>query len=98
MVRFWLIAELINGLRKGLLLGEEIAPERRDEVREIWKYLTSSVDHVEQAIDYLRDVEQKTSEMTGMPSEGMFGIIDRSQWIENCQFVPAAFAKELDRS
>ncbi|PCJ60345.1 MAG: hypothetical protein COA65_03710 [Rhodospirillaceae bacterium] len=77
-------------------LGAGIAVDRRDDIRDIWKYLSASRSHLEQAILGLRQVEKVTEEMTGMPSAGMFGNFDIEKWIAACEFIPSIFVKELD--
>jgi hypothetical protein len=76
-------------------VGAGVVIDRRDDVRDIWKYLSASRGHLEQAILGIRLVEQTTAEMTGMPSEGMFGVLDIEEWIAACEFVPSIFVKEL---
>jgi len=76
-------------------LGSGIVPDKRDDVREIWKFLTSSRSHLEHAIDHLSEVEEKTREMTGAYSFGMFEGKDTTEWIESCNYIPASFKKEF---
>jgi hypothetical protein len=78
-------------------LGAGIVPDRRDDVRAIWSHLSGSLEHVEEAIIQLRTVEQRTSEMTGMPAEEMFAEINPNDWLAYCRFVPSALSSGLNR-
>lgn len=77
-------------------VGAGIVTERRDDVREIWNMLVDSLANVETAIVELREFEQKTAMMTGIPSEGMFQDIDTDEWVEECRFFPSQFSKSLN--
>lgn len=77
-----------------ITVGAGIAPNRRDDVREIWKMLTASKSMLEEAIESLFEVEEKTCSLTGQPG-GMFSFINPIGWKEACNFVPEQFSKEL---
>lgn len=72
-------------------VGAGITPDRRDDVREIWHYLSGSFDSVGEAISGLRATELKTAELTGVPEAGIFSDIEQDEWVEACHFVPASF-------
>jgi hypothetical protein len=74
-------------------IGAAIAPERRDDVRLIWKMLVDSTDHVPKALEGLEILERQTQEMTG--THGAMFSIGKPEWIELCSFVPFAFSNEL---
>lgn len=76
-------------------VGAGINPDRRDAVREIWQFLSESREHLGNAIAGLREVEQLTANMTGMPPGGMFSSVNTEEWLEACRFVPSSFVKDL---
>jgi hypothetical protein len=76
-------------------VGAGIVPDRRDEVRLIWSYLSKSFDYLKQAINQILEIEDQTIQMTGGVNSEMFSLIDRDEWIKLCQFVPGSFVKEL---
>jgi hypothetical protein len=73
-------------------LGSGISPDKRDEVREIWKMLLDSKDFLPEAIQSIRDIERQTSEMTGQDAN-MFDGMDEELWIQSCDYIPASFSK-----
>jgi hypothetical protein len=75
-------------------VGAGICPDRREDVRSIWRYLSGATPQLGDAISQLREVEYKTMEMTGSSSDQMFGLSDR-EWSDFCRFVPEAFAKNI---
>jgi hypothetical protein len=76
-------------------VGAGIALDRRDDVREIWKILARSKSSLDEAMDEILAIENKTMEMTGQEG-GMFSDYDREEWKVACNFLPAQFSKELD--
>lgn len=76
-------------------VGAGIAIDRRDDVREIWKFLTMSKASLDEAISEIVAIENKTMEMTGQEG-GMFSAYDPEEWKDACNFLPAQFTKELD--
>lgn len=76
-------------------IGAGIAIDRRDDVRDIWKLLSSSKPSLDVVMDEIVLVEQKTSEMTGQP-DMTFSSISREDWKHFCNFVPSQFSKELN--
>lgn len=76
-------------------LGAGIAPERRDDVQQIWNILQESQPHLRSAIDHLRNVEMQTELLAGSESEGMFDVIDDDEWIKSCSYVPSVFVKRF---
>ena len=92
-----------KSMRRGLevwmcTIGAGIVAARRDDVRDIWSYLSGAFDHVEEAISHLRDVERRTGEMTGSADAMGFALIETNQWIELCRFIPSEFSGELRAS
>jgi len=77
-----------------ITVGAGIAPNRRDDVREIWKMLTSSRSRLDEAIESLVEVEEKTASLTGQSAD-MFSYMDPIKFKEACSFVPEQFSKEL---
>lgn len=75
-------------------LGAGIASDRRDDVAQIWAYLSGSQDHLAQAILGLREVEERTTRATGIPSDGWFSDTDTNDWAAACCFVPSSFVQE----
>lgn len=69
-------------------LGAGICPNRREDVREIWSYLTASLDHFAVAITNIREVERRTGEMTGA---GPIFNVTYSEWFGLCEYVPSMF-------
>jgi hypothetical protein len=76
-------------------LGAGIVPKCRDDVRLIWSYLVGSMSSLPVAIQELRSIERRTTEMTGQASTEMFGNITTEQWMEFCRYVPSSFANSL---
>jgi hypothetical protein len=74
-------------------VGAGIAPDRRDDVRQIWHFLSGSFPYLAEAIVMLREVEHKTASYTETSTE-MFPI-ESKDWIQACQFTPSAFTMEL---
>jgi hypothetical protein len=66
-------------------LGAGIVPKCRDDVRLIWSYLVGSMSSLPVAIQELRSIERRTTEMTGQASTEMFGNITTEQWMEFCR-------------
>ncbi len=79
-------------------VGAGIVPDRRDDVRLIWNRLYDANPYLHPAIEDLRIVESRTTELTGLPSEGMFGGIVTSEWINGCDYIPAYLSKTLEGS
>ena len=77
-------------------IGAGLTTDRRDDVRDIWKYLSGSREHIKQAIMGIKEFEVKTAEATGVPSEGMFANRPIEEWVVACEFVPSIFVKELE--
>jgi hypothetical protein len=75
-------------------VGAGIVPERRDEVRAIWEMLVGSKQHLLAAFAHLREVEEKSSRLTGAESD-TFGLIEDAAWLQACQFVPTIFMMRL---
>lgn len=76
-------------------LGAGIVPDQRDEVRQIWRYLSGSFPYLATGIANLRKTEQMTARATGSPESGMFGDMETNKWLEASRFVPSAFVNEL---
>jgi len=76
-------------------VGAGITLDRRDDVREIWDLLTKSKALLDEAMDEIVEIENKTMEMTGQEG-GMFSKYDRKEWRAACNFLPAQFSKELN--
>jgi hypothetical protein len=75
-------------------IGAGIAPERRDDVRQIWSILRGSYPYLAQAILGIREVEQRTAAATGAPAS-MYNDIDTKEWLDACRFIPSSFSREL---
>ncbi len=75
-------------------IGVGIVPERRAEVRKIWRYLIDSFPQLNEAILSLREQEDKVCKMTGT-DERIFPA-DTNLWLDMCRFVPSSLVKELD--
>lgn len=73
------------------ILATGIVPDRTDDVREIWKLLSSSVPSLNDAISKLKKIEEMTNDATGMPTKGMYGNVSDDYWVETCQYVPGIF-------
>ncbi len=73
-------------------IGSGIATERRDDVRDIWKFLAQSKPFINEAMDQIVDNERTTLKMTGQTDEdGVFVNYDRDEWESACEFVPSQF-------
>lgn len=69
-------------------LGAGICPNRREDVRDIWSYLTGSLDYIAVAITNIKEIERRTCEMTG--AGPIFGL-SYSEWFGLCEYVPSMF-------
>lgn len=76
-------------------VGSGIATERRDDVRIIWKLLVQSKPYLDEAMDAIKETEQKTMVMTGQQG-GMFSNYEKVAWKEACDFLPSQFSKEFN--
>ena len=78
-------------------VGSGIITDRRDDVREIWKILNSSKSELVNAMDEIVETEKLSLEMTGQTeASGVFANLDRTLWLDFCEYTPAQFQKELD--
>lgn len=77
-------------------VGAGIAPDRRDDVRTIWRLLVQSKPFLDTAMDEILLTEKRIFEMAEQQSDGIFINYDRQEWRNACNFVPSQFVKELD--
>jgi hypothetical protein len=75
-------------------LGSGISPDKRDDVREIWKMLLDAKEAIPEAIKILRDVEKQTSEMTGQ-DVNIFHNMGEEAWVQSCNYIPEYFSKRF---
>lgn len=76
------------------LFGCGLAPDCRDDVREIWMLLSGAIDDVPNAITELRAMSSRQAKLTG---EDMFSSTapHDEDWIILCNFIPKQFTKNL---
>jgi len=76
------------------LFGCGLAPDCRDDVREIWMHLSEAINDVPDAITELRAMSSRQAELTG---EDMFSSMapNDEEWILLCNFTPKQFTKNL---
>ena len=74
------------------LFGCGLAPDVREDVRQIWTYMLSSKNHLTSAMSDLRDMAKRQKRFTG---ENIFEDVYDDEWIELCEFIPKQFSKSL---
>ena len=81
-------------------LGAGVAPNRRDEVRQIWELLQSSIGAVPEAVEsLLKDdelMQQRSMQLTGHTNQTMWDDLSIDQIALACRFVPSIFTKRLE--
>ena len=76
------------------LFGCGMAPDVRDDVREIWRYLLGSKSQLATAMSELREMSREQAQITGTDIFDEFGHSDE-EWAEMCEFTPNKFTKTL---
>lgn len=76
-------------------LGVGIATGRRDNVREIWRQLSQSKPHLDQAFAEIVQTELTNDKLTGS-NTALFSTLDAREWKQWCDFSPSQFKKKLD--
>lgn len=76
------------------LFGCGMAPDVRDDVREIWQYMSNSKNVLKEAMLDLREMSARQAEFTGQDIFDSTAPTD-SEWMALCEFVPKQFTKSL---
>ena len=76
------------------LFGCGLAPDIRDDVRQIWNYLLQSKNDLKNAMIDLRAMSARQAQFTGQD------IFDSNmptdiEWMQLCEFTPKQFSKSL---
>lgn len=70
-----------------------IVAERSDDVLKIWELLRGSRARLDEALEGILHTEAQTMSMLGQ-ERGPLANIDRSEWLELCDYEPSQFAPE----
>lgn len=75
-------------------LGAGICPDRRDDVRVVWRLLADARSHLAEGAAHLKKVERMTSDATG-ESASMMDVPAWAELQQLCAFVPSSFTSQL---
>lgn len=73
-------------------LGVAIVPDRRDDVRQIWSYLTNSRDKLDEAIQQIEKLDDEVA-LASPLGDSFLPHMSEGEWRELCDDMPSYFAK-----
>lgn len=76
-------------------IGAGIAPDMRDQTRDVWGMLSGSTGSLVDAIREIRTIEQGLAQYGGQPASSMFGDLTNEELVEACYFLPESFQQRL---
>ncbi len=75
-------------------LGAGVVPNRRDDVRKIWRHMRQAGPYLEEAIKQIIENEKLTEGVTGQQA-AFFSNFDETDWRRLCDFSPSQLGKTI---